>query len=130
MSAPVRNRGFHLFVYGTLRSEAEAASALLGGSRRVATATVNGTLYDIDGEYPALILYGATPVAGEIIHIPDSSRLHRIDEYEGVDSGLFRRVAVEVAGVPCWAYVAGPALAHRLTPERRLDGGVWARDPA
>jgi gamma-glutamylcyclotransferase (GGCT)/AIG2-like uncharacterized protein YtfP len=125
MSAgPIRDRGFHVFVYGTLRADA-AAAELLAGCRRLGTASVSGTLYDIDGEYPALMLYGTTPVTGEVVHIPDAARLPRLDEYEGVDQGLFRRVGVEVDGVACWTWVAGPALAHRLTPERRLADGAW-----
>ncbi len=116
---PVADRGFHLFVYGTL-GENGAGAPLMAGARRIRDATVAGTLYDIDGEFPALMLYGTTPVAGAIWHVPDAARLPLLDEYEGVERGLFRRVGVEVAGVPCWVYVAGPALAPRLTPDRRV----------
>lgn len=126
MSAPpVQDRGFHLFAYGTLRNGDGAALPLMQGARRVADATVAGTLYDIDGEFPALMLYGQTPVPGTVWHIPDAARLAMLDEYEGVERGLYRRVAVEAAGLPCWVYVAGPALASRLTPERRVANGAW-----
>jgi len=122
---PIRDRGFHLFAYGTLRSAEAPPPPLLQGARRVADATVQGTLYDIDGEFPALMLYGTTPVPGTVWHIPEAARLAMLDEYEQVDRGLYRRVAVEAGGVACWVYVAGPALASRLTPDRRLAHGVW-----
>ncbi|MHB1168214.1 MAG: gamma-glutamylcyclotransferase family protein [Longimicrobiales bacterium] len=126
MSAPpVEDRGFHLFAYGTLRNADDASMQLMQGARRVTEATVAGTLYDIDGEFPALMLYGQTPIEGTVWHIPEAARLAALDEYEGVERGLYRRVAVEAAGVPCWVYVAGPALASRLTPERRIADGAW-----
>lgn len=113
---------FHLFVYGTLRTGG-SATTLLASCERVAAAEVGGVLYDIDGEYTALVLYGNAPVAGEIWRCP-SELLPEIDAYEGVDNGLFRRVGVSVrhpAGgdVACWTYVAGPALARKLVPARR-----------
>ena len=113
MTTPVQDRGFHLFVYGTLRAEG-AAHALLDGARRVAVASIRGTLYDIDGQYPALMLYGTQVVNGEVWHVPDAARLARLDAYEGVAEGLFRRVGLDVDGFGCWVYVAGPAVARKL----------------
>jgi gamma-glutamylcyclotransferase (GGCT)/AIG2-like uncharacterized protein YtfP len=118
---------FHLFVYGTLRSGGSASGALKD-CERVAAGTVGGTLYDIDGRFPALILYGGDPVHGEVWRCP-SSLLLRLDEYEGTADGLFRRIAVDVAAdggmVPCWTYAAGPALSRKLLPERRIQDGRW-----
>lgn len=57
---------------------------------------------------------------GEIWHVPSAARLASLDEYEGVAQGLFRRKAVTVAGHACWIYVAGLALAPRLTADRRI----------
>ena len=114
---------FHLFVYGTLRSGAEAGR-LLDGCERVGAATITGTLYDVNDRYPALMLYGATPVRGEIWRCP-VELLPRLDEYEGVNRRLFRRVGVRVGDVPCWTYVAGPALARELKPTRRITSGEW-----
>lgn len=121
----VEDRGFHLFAYGLLRDADSERAPLMVGARRVAEATVAGTLYDIDGDFPALMLYGTTPVEGTVWHFPNAARLEQLDSYEGVERGLYRRVAVEAAGLPCWVYVAGPALARQLTPERRLAHGVW-----
>ena len=56
---------------------------------------MGGVLYDIDGTYPAMILYGDTPVRGEVWQCPTSVLLP-LDEYEGVSEGLFRRTGVEV----------------------------------
>jgi gamma-glutamylcyclotransferase (GGCT)/AIG2-like uncharacterized protein YtfP len=114
---------FHLFVYGTLRS-GERAADVLHGCELVGRASVRGTLYDIDGEYPALMLYGWTPVEGEIWRCP-APLLMRLDEYEGTHSGLFRRIGVQVGEHACWTYVAGPALARRMTAANRLAHGRW-----
>ncbi len=113
----------HLFVYGTLRCGGEAA-ALLEGARRIAPATVSGALFDSGSGYPALMLAGGGKVHGEVWRCP-SALLRRLDEYEGVEDGLFRRVAIEVRDWACWTYVAGPKLARLLTPDRRIASGVW-----
>jgi gamma-glutamylcyclotransferase (GGCT)/AIG2-like uncharacterized protein YtfP len=121
---------FHLFVYGTLRSGGSATN-MLAGAERVGEGTVGGVLYDIDGEYPALIVYGKTPVQGEIWRCP-APLLKALDAYERIETGLFRRIGIEATAfdgsvVPCWAYVAGPRLASKLTPARRVDSwGVTA----
>ena len=115
--------GFHLFVYGTLRRGAHA-SGLLAPATFVREASVEGTLYDIDGRFPALMLYGGTRVHGEVWRCP-ADLLPRIDAYEALDGNLFRRVAVDVEGTPCWTYVAGAGLARRLTSNRRLKHGDW-----
>lgn len=114
---------FHLFVYGTLRSGGEAAH-LLEGCEFIARGEVPGTLYDIRGEHPALILYGDTPVPGEIWRCP-AALLPALDAYEEVATGLTRRVGVTVNDTGCWVYVAGPRLARELTPARRIASGVW-----
>lgn len=109
---------FNLFTYGSLASVAAGPAAeLLAGCERVTEASVRGTLYDL-GDYPALLLSGSTEVPGVIWRCP-VERLPRLDAYEGVDEGLFRRVGVEVGGVGCWVYVAGPELGLRLLPEAR-----------
>lgn len=121
-----RGRGFHLFTYGTLQRGQEGTK-LMEGCERIGPATVAGSLYDIDGEYPALVLAGKGRVEGEIWRCP-SEALARLDEYEGVRQGLFRRVATEAGGLACWVYVAGPKLARRLTPRRRIKSGRWPPD--
>jgi gamma-glutamylcyclotransferase (GGCT)/AIG2-like uncharacterized protein YtfP len=117
---------FNLFVYGTLRG---AGAGRLAGCERVADAAVTGTLYSIDGGFPALVHYGPDRVSGEVWRCP-AGLLPELDEYEGVGRGMFRRIALDVetddgSVVPCWLYAAGPALAHRLTPANRVAGGEW-----
>lgn len=119
LEVPESRDRFCLFVYGTLRSDGPAAH-FLDGSVRLGPAFVQGTLYDLR-EYPALLLYGSEPVHGEVWSCPVGV-LPQLDSYERVEQGLFRRVAVEASGVACWTYVAGPALASRLTPDRKVDG--------
>lgn len=118
---------FHLFVYGTLR-RGKAAAHMLAGCEHVGQGSVGGTLYDIDGSFPALVLYGDAPVRGEIWKCP-ADLLARLDEYEGVPTGLFRRIATEVHAnggtIPCWLYTAGPLLSRKLLPERRVAAGEW-----
>lgn len=119
---------FNLFVYGTLRKGGSGA-AVLSGCEHLGAASVPGLLYDIEGRFPALLLYGDAPVPGELWRCP-ASLLLRLDEYEGVDNGLFRRVGVEPVtpsgdSLAAWTYVAGPALSRKLTPDARLDPAVW-----
>jgi gamma-glutamylcyclotransferase (GGCT)/AIG2-like uncharacterized protein YtfP len=119
---------FNLFVYGTLR-DGPASSELLDGCALVSPATVRGTLYEVDGRFPALLPYGSGTVHGAIWRCP-SDVLASIDHYEGVADGLFRRIADETETpegerIPCWLYAAGPALAQRLTPDRRIESGRW-----
>lgn len=115
---------FHLFVYGTLQRNT-AAGSVLRDCKFVARGTVGGVLYDIDGQFPALVMYGSSRVEGEVWHCP-VEKLATFDAYERVDDGLFRRVGVEVplldgsATVSCWAYVAGPRLGRKLVPAQRI----------
>jgi gamma-glutamylcyclotransferase (GGCT)/AIG2-like uncharacterized protein YtfP len=118
---------FNLFAYGTLRS-AEDASGMLAGCENVGPGTVPGILYDIDGRFPAVVLYGSEPVHGEVWRCP-AELLPELDRYEGTETGLFRRVAAEVdtshGPVACWLYAAGPAVARKLQPQRRMESGRW-----
>lgn len=118
---------FHLFVYGTLRSNG-SASSLLADSELIGAGTVGGILYDIDDVHPALVTYGTTPVRGEVWSCP-AWLLRQLDDYEGVAEGLFRRIGAEIAlddgrTQGCWVYVAGPKLAHKLKTARRIE--QWA----
>lgn len=109
---------FHLFVYGTLKTGGRNASKL-SACERISAGEVGGVLYSIDGEFPALVLYGNTPIEGEIWRCPNDM-LDALDEFEGVQHGLFRRVGVTVGDIGCWTYVAGPRLTRKLTSESRI----------
>lgn len=112
-----------LFVYGTLRGGG-AASHLLRGCRPLGAASVPGTLYDVEGRYPALVREGEARVHGEFWSCP-AGRLAELDRYEGVEEGLFRRVEAEVEGGVCQLYVAGPRLLPALRPDRVIASGRW-----
>ncbi|MEO8601179.1 MAG: gamma-glutamylcyclotransferase family protein [bacterium] len=100
-----------LFVYGTLQDPAVRANVL--GARLVDVVrrgTVAGALYDL-GEYPGLIEAGAHErVPGLVLDIADDAALQRLDRYEGVDDGIYRRqltrVTLDSGGeVEAWVYV-------------------------
>lgn len=112
-----------LFVYGTLR-RGGGAEGLLRGFERLGPAQVRGTLHDVEGRFPALVPEGEGAVRGEVWAGPEEA-LARLDAYEGVGEGLFRRVRLEAAGKACWAYVAGPRLLGRLSAATVLPGGEW-----
>lgn len=113
----------HLFVYGTLRHGGTAAR-LLADSERIDAAVVAGTLYNVNTRFPALVLGGSGTVHGELWRCPPDL-LPRLDEYESVPEGLFRRVRRQIASVTAWIYVAGPRLAPHLVPENAVAGGRW-----
>lgn len=91
-----------VFVYGTLVDPHHAARVLddhdfLGG------ATLVG-LHAVEGEYPTLVPGGE--VDGRILRTDDVTAL---DDYEGVDRGLYVRVTVPaVGGDDVQAYVGDP----------------------
>lgn len=117
-----RDRTFHLFVYGELRSSRKDSS-LLDGCEKVAVTTVQGTLYHVDGR-PALMLAGPGRVEGEVWRC-GVERLPELDRHQQVADGIFRRVGVQVDEWACWTYVLGPKLAPRLIDAHRIESGVW-----
>ena len=114
-----------LFVYGTLVGGG-ARPGLLAGCRSLGAASTTGSLFDIDGRYPALVPGDSGRVHGELWLCP-AGRLPGLDEYEGVEAGLYRRVRLVAGGRPVWAYVAGPALAAHLVERNRIGSGRWVR---
>lgn len=97
-----------VFVYGTL-TEPERVAALLGDGpgayEFVGSATLEG-LRRVDGRYPTLLPGGS--VQGELLGV-DEPALERLDRYEGVDRGLYVRVAVPRAdGGSAQVYVGDP----------------------
>ncbi|MDS0278200.1 gamma-glutamylcyclotransferase [Halomicroarcula sp. S1AR25-4] len=92
-----------VFVYGTLTDHATATAVLDTYEYRGAAELVG--LHRLDGRYPTLSPGGKT--AGRILRTPD---IEALDEYEGVDRGLYVRIAVPLASadesVEC--YVGDP----------------------
>ena len=108
----------HVFAYG-----AHAESGV--SSEKVRDATVPGTLFEVEGIGPALMLSGPSAVRGEVRRIAIDS-LEELDARARVREGLYRRVGVQVGETACWAWVAGPALAPRLATLPRHRGGEGA----
>ena len=91
-----------VFVYGTLTDE-ERADRVLDDYRFRGSARVEG-LERVDGRYPTLAPAGS--VDGLILRTDD---LRALDAYEGVDRGLYVRVAVpRPDGAPVATYVGDP----------------------
>ena len=111
-----------LFAYGTLMPDGPAAVASDGW---VADA-VRGRLFDL-GPYPALVDCedpGAEWVEGFVRAITADELSERLDPYEGVDEGQYRRVAATTrAGRHVWVYVyARPLPRLARGPLTRWDG--------
>lgn len=112
----------YLFVYGTLTSPDRVDTVLAGTSAQYdlrCEATLEG-LHRVAGTYPTLAPGGT--VEGKLL-VVDETGLEALDQYEGVDRGLYTRVAVpridEGSGnEPVWVYVGDPdrlEVSHRVT---------------
>ena len=105
--------GIHVFVYDDRLDSKDTVQDV------VSTATVKGTLFDVERVGAVLLLSGQDNIPGEVRRVsPDA--LDTLDRQAGVQEGLYRRVGVQVGSTPCWTWVAGPALAPLLVPERRV----------
>lgn len=132
----------HLFVYGTLRSDAGGPmhARWMRGVRLVGRASIAGRLYDA-GPHPAAIPSDdpADRVLGELyaIDADDDALLAALDEYEAIDAAhpafsLFRRDAVAAEcedGIrfPAWVYFYNrpPGPMPRVTSGDWLRRGSW-----
>lgn len=87
-----------LFVYGTLQSNG-CNRGFLAGSQYVGLATTVPAYAIVNvGKYKGLVP-GETAVAGEVWRV-STRNLHRLDELEAVDSGLYTRTFVRLQGYP------------------------------
>lgn len=123
-----------VFVYGTLTDPERVAAVLEAESQPpaqysfVGPATLEG-LHHVDGAYPTLAPGGR--VEGRVLAVDDRG-LERLDQYEGVDTGLYVRVSIPtteaaagvgarteaVADEPIAVYVGDPT---RLGVAERVD---------
>jgi gamma-glutamylcyclotransferase (GGCT)/AIG2-like uncharacterized protein YtfP len=92
---------------------------------------VRGRLYDL-GPYPALVDAGdagAGWVEGFVRPVGLDELSQRLDRYEGVDEGLYRRIALTTeAGRSVWVYVyARPLPDAARGPLPRWRPGSFAR---
>lgn len=95
-----------VFVYGTL-TDPEQAGAVLDSVEFVGRATLSGC-HRVNGAYPTLAPGGE--VDGRLLRTAD---IRALDEYEGVDRGLYVRVTVplvadDAPGREVAVYVGNP----------------------
>jgi gamma-glutamylcyclotransferase (GGCT)/AIG2-like uncharacterized protein YtfP len=111
-----------LFAYGTLAPGSPEAAARDGW----APDQVRGRLYDL-GPYPALVGCDDPDsgwVQGYVREVDEAMLSGRLDAYEGVDEGQYRRVvATTRAGRQVWVYVyARPLPSEARGPLERWEG--------
>jgi gamma-glutamylcyclotransferase (GGCT)/AIG2-like uncharacterized protein YtfP len=109
-----------LFAYGTLAPDGPEAADRGGWVPDM----VRGALYDL-GPFPALVGCGrpdAGWVAGFVREVDSALLAGRLDAYEGVSEGLYRRVETTTrAGRRAWVY----EYARPLPPEARGPFNRW-----
>lgn len=101
-----------IFVYGTLQPGQERWPILKPFVLTVdedGPATARGRLYDTGYGWPAAVFDAAagTTLPGTVLTFHPRSceeAFATLDAVEGVKSGLFQRISIEVDGVVCWAY--------------------------
>lgn len=110
-----------VFVYGTLRDGHEATHIL----------RENAIMQVVEGrnfEFPMLTVVDFDvpwTVVGNVMEV-SGAELKKLDEYENVKSGLYKRVKLPVHRIcspvseDMWVYVAGPALARPI-----ITSGDW-----
>lgn len=111
-----------LFAYGTLVPTASDCRAAEGWEPDA----VRGRLFDL-GPYPGLVDLddpSAAWVEGFARPVEELELIGRLDPYEGVDEGLYRRESTTTrAGRPAWVYVfARPLPASARGPIARWGG--------
>ncbi len=121
-----------VFAYGTLTDPERAASVLettpaAAARLFVGPATLEG-LRRVDGRYPTLVPGGS--VDGRLLAVEDAA-LASLDRYEGVESGLYVRVAVPIADADGdrrdgWRAPSDRSTAAAATAERAW---VYVGDP-
>jgi gamma-glutamylcyclotransferase (GGCT)/AIG2-like uncharacterized protein YtfP len=102
----------NVFVYGTLKPGQHRWPTLApfaSGEQAAVSASAPGRLFDTGYGWPAAVFdpRAADLVPGVVVALHPASAdeaLSVLDDVEGVDSGLFRRVLVDVEGRRCWAY--------------------------
>jgi len=90
-----------VFVYGTLTDPGQV-SELVSEFEFRGRAVLDG-LHRVDGRFPTLAPGGRT--RGRLLRVAD---LDAVDEYEGVERGLYSRVAVPRDDDEVWTYVGDP----------------------
>ena len=118
-----KEKTFHkVFVYGTLRDGHEPTHSL---RKNALMQLVDGRKFD----FPMLQVVSFDlpfQVVGNVLEV-SNKQLTELDEYENVQSGLYKRVKLPVGKIgtiadseEMWVYVAGPALERPI-----ITSGDW-----
>lgn len=126
------SRPQYLFVYGTLKRGGKSHKELRkeNGIRFSSSARIRADLYRLNGEeYPGAVLTSVPKrfVKGDLFILQDPEKtLRDLDEFEGVDEGLFRRELVDVWArgrrVKAWAYL----YARPLSGANLIRTGIYS----
>ncbi len=109
-----------LFVYGTLKRGCRNHREL-AGQRFLGEAEIGPgwALHDL-GAYPGLVeaADAPAPIPGELWEVDDGA-LRRLDRFEGVDEGLYRRIAVPLrspreTSAECYVFARDCSSAPRI----------------
>lgn len=116
----------HLFVYGSLVG-ADTLNSVLGrrfeGERLPTVLRGYQPATVPDWDYPVLVEQADASTQGVLLMDVDDEDLERLDAYEEVEQGAYRRATVEVEvcspgssapPIAAWVYLIGPTLARRL----------------
>ena len=100
----------NLFVYGTLIDDA-AIRSVLGRMPRSRVAVLRGFRRAVHEKGPWVVAEPdpAAQIAGRVLEGLSEGEVDRFDKFEGVDLGLYRRIAVHIevgtSHVEAWTYV-------------------------
>ncbi len=99
-----------VFVYGTLRRGSVRAMPIrFPGSKFIAEAKVNGSLYDL-GAYPGLLVNESKSlVIGEVYEVDDEI-LNALDDFEAASNYWRKQVEISLGSHTrtCWTYEPNP----------------------
>lgn len=118
----------HLFVYGTLKRGCKNHHLIAGQTFVGEARSAPGyRLYDL-GDYPGMVVDAddTEGVTGEIWSVtPDA--LKRLDAFEGVGQGLYRREPVAL--IAPFAQTAAHTYLYNRDPGARRIGPTWQEEP-
>jgi len=109
-----------LAVYGTLRN----------GSENTGKVKKTSLVYPGHQRFPAMIQDENGNGTVVEVHEVNNQQLREYDMYEGINTGLYKRVKVKVdmdsgEKVESWVYVAGPELIRATNIFKEIPNGDW-----
>jgi gamma-glutamylcyclotransferase (GGCT)/AIG2-like uncharacterized protein YtfP len=120
----------YIFFYGSLKRGGKSYGRLRGRARFISPGQIRANLYSLcGGEYSGAVPT-TTPrrfVKGDLFILKEPQKsLHELDEYEGVDEGLFRRELVDAwigrRRIKTWVYL----YARPLTNATLIPSGIYS----